>query len=202
MTAPAKRGSAFRRESLPPPRQFYEKEGFRLARPNRARFAIARGPIPCHKSKSGCSFFVNLDHGGWHCFGCGAHGDLVAFVQLRDRCTFKEACQRLGAWDEAPTPEVVRNLAAMDRERDRRRQAEAERQAEERRRRLDLRDEIHATARLHREACARLSELHEGAAPISAGEEEACWAVMALAFDDLRDCEWAYCSASGLGYNE
>jgi DNA primase len=45
------------------------------------------------------SFFVDVrdpDDQHFHCFGaCGAHGDVITFVRLRDRVGFAEACARL-----------------------------------------------------------------------------------------------------------
>jgi hypothetical protein len=192
------RTSHFSRELLPPARTFYEREfGGKLSRPRRG---WAMGRCPFHQSKSGKSFSVNIETGGFCCFGCGVKGgDVLAFLRQRDGLSFKEAAQRLGAWDEAPSAETVLKLAAQARERDR--QVEADRQTEERRRRIQLRNEVHTAARLQREASERLTELCRGATPTSDGEEEACWAVMALALDDLRECEAEYCAAAGVEYN-
>ena len=33
---------------------------------------------------------------GYHCFGCGASGDVISLVQELEQCTFKEALQRIG----------------------------------------------------------------------------------------------------------
>ena len=38
-----------------------------------------KGCCPFHNEKSP-SFFVNDDKGFYHCFGCGAHGDVIRFV--------------------------------------------------------------------------------------------------------------------------
>jgi hypothetical protein len=38
-----------------------------------------KGLCPFHKEKSP-SFFINDDKGFYHCFGCGAHGDILSFV--------------------------------------------------------------------------------------------------------------------------
>src|SRR5919201_886340 len=90
--------SQFRRELLPPASTFYSNEIGKLTRPSRG---WARGNCPFHESKSKTSFSVNLDTGGFHCFGCQAKGgDPVAFIIKRDHVTFKEAVQYLGAWDE------------------------------------------------------------------------------------------------------
>ncbi len=63
---------------------------------------------PFHKEKTP-SFHVNDDKGFYHCFGCGAHGDIIGFVMRYENLPFPEAVERLAA--EAgmevpqPTPE-------------------------------------------------------------------------------------------------
>lgn len=191
--------SHFQRELLPTARAFYERQGLRLARPNSKHWAMAQGQPACHKSKSGKSFSVNLDSGGFFCHGCKASGgDIIAYVALRDHLSQKQAAIKLGCYNESPSPEDVRRWAEQARERDRERQAEEFRQSEQRRWRLKLRDEVHTAARIQIEASARLTGLSRGASPCTADEEEACWAVMQLALDDLRESERAYCAVGGL----
>ena len=52
------------------------------------------------------SFFVDVrdpDDQHFHCFGaCGAHGDVITFVRLRERVGFAEACARLAGAPPAP----------------------------------------------------------------------------------------------------
>jgi DNA primase len=63
---------------------------------------------PFHGEKTP-SFYVYDDH--FHCFGCGAHGDAIAFVMRAEGASFPEAVERLAA--EAglevprPTPEAA-----------------------------------------------------------------------------------------------
>lgn len=186
----------FLRHLLPPVRTYYERE---LGKFGPTRRGWAMGRCPFHRSKSGKSFSVNLESGGFHCFGCDARGgDILAFVMLRDRLNFEAAAQSLGAWNSSPSLEAVRNVAEQNRERERDRQAEELRQSEERRQRLKLRDEVHTAARIHREASDRLTELHRGDTPVSDIEEESCWSVLQLALDDLRECERAYCAVAKL----
>ncbi len=52
------------------------------------------GLCPFHNEKSP-SFSVNEDKGFYHCFGCGAHGDVIGFVMRSDNLTFPEAVERL-----------------------------------------------------------------------------------------------------------
>lgn len=49
---------------------------------------------PFHNEKTG-SFKVYPD-GTYHCFGCGAHGDVIDFVARMENIGFNEACKRLG----------------------------------------------------------------------------------------------------------
>jgi CHC2 zinc finger len=187
----------FQKELLPPPRTFFERELGRLSRPDRK--GRSRANCPFHQSKSRTTLSVNLNTGAFFCFSCGAHGgDLVDFVRQRDNVSFKAAAQSLGAWDSAPSPEVVRALEAKARERDRQRQIEEQREAEVKRERMELRADIHRDVRWMREASERLGELHAGAEPETPNEEEAAWAVLDLCLTDLRMAESAYCLASGL----
>src|SRR5882672_6447669 len=49
---------------------------------------------PFHNEKSP-SFYVNDDKQFYHCFGCGAHGDLIGFVMHHDKLSFPEAVEIL-----------------------------------------------------------------------------------------------------------
>ncbi len=49
---------------------------------------------PFHQEKTP-SFFVNPEKGLWHCFGCGAGGDVIDFVQRIEGLTFTEAVAKL-----------------------------------------------------------------------------------------------------------
>lgn len=82
-----------------------------LARVNLVDVIHARVPLrksgaeyeaccPFHTEDSP-SFKVNPAKNFYHCFGCGAHGDAIRFVQEFDRVPFVEACRLLGA-DVAP----------------------------------------------------------------------------------------------------
>ena len=52
------------------------------------------GLCPFHNEKSP-SFFVNDDKGFFHCFGCGAHGDVIGFQMRVDNLGFLEAVEKL-----------------------------------------------------------------------------------------------------------
>jgi DNA primase len=66
------------------------------------------GLCPFHKEKTP-SFTVSEEKGFFHCFGCGAHGDVVGFVMRSDNLSFPEAVERLarevGLLVPATTPE-------------------------------------------------------------------------------------------------
>src|SRR3954466_6021608 len=49
---------------------------------------------PFHNEKSP-SFTVNDDKGFFHCFGCGAHGDVIGFTMRIDNLSFPETVEKL-----------------------------------------------------------------------------------------------------------
>lgn len=52
------------------------------------------GLCPFHNEKTP-SFSVNEEKGFFHCFGCGAHGDVIGFVMRTDGVPFPEAVEML-----------------------------------------------------------------------------------------------------------
>lgn len=52
------------------------------------------GLCPFHNEKS-ASFFINNQKRFYHCFGCGAHGDVIGFAQRQWNLTFVEALEQL-----------------------------------------------------------------------------------------------------------
>ncbi|MDX2027171.1 MAG: DNA primase [Alphaproteobacteria bacterium] len=67
---------------------------------------------PFHNEKTP-SFYVNDDKQFYHCFGCGAHGDVIGFTMQHDRLSFPEAVESLAAQAGLPVPQNT----PMDRER-------------------------------------------------------------------------------------
>ena len=65
---------------------------------------------PFHNEKTP-SFTINDDKQFYHCFGCGAHGDVVGFVMQHDNLSFIEAVEILaskaGMQVPKPSPEEV-----------------------------------------------------------------------------------------------
>lgn len=55
-----------------------------------------KGCCPFHKEKTP-SFYVNDEKQFYHCFGCGAHGDIIGFVMRHDHQSFLEAVETLAA---------------------------------------------------------------------------------------------------------
>ena len=52
------------------------------------------GLCPFHSEKTP-SFTVNEAKGFFHCFGCGAHGDVIGFLMRLENLTFPESVERL-----------------------------------------------------------------------------------------------------------
>ena len=55
-----------------------------------------KGLCPFHNERTP-SFTVDRDKGLYHCFGCGAGGDVIHFVRQIDRLEFPEAVEALAA---------------------------------------------------------------------------------------------------------
>ena len=53
-----------------------------------------KGLCPFHTEKTP-SFHVNSDKGFFHCFGCGTGGDVVKFIELKEKLNFPEAIRYL-----------------------------------------------------------------------------------------------------------
>src|SRR5690606_5522251 len=63
------------------------------------------GLCPFHHEKTP-SFTVNDDKGFYHCFGCGAHGDVIRFVMETGNLPFREAVERLAQEAGLPPPRI------------------------------------------------------------------------------------------------
>lgn len=62
-----------------------------------------RACCPFHKEKSP-SFYVNDLKGFYHCFGCGAHGDVIGFAMQHLRWDFPETVENLARLAGLPVP--------------------------------------------------------------------------------------------------
>jgi DNA primase len=87
-----------------------------------------KGCCPFHNEKSP-SFYVYED--GYHCFGCGAHGDAVGFVMQSQGLQFLEAVELLAGEAGLEVPKPTQAAAEVEQ------------------RRLDLHDVLEAAARLY-----------------------------------------------------
>ena len=85
------------------------------AAPLRKVGATYKGLCPFHTEKTP-SLSVNRDKGFFHCFGCGAGGDVVKFVELQEKLAFPDAvkllAQRFGL--EVPESDDPEHDAAAD----------------------------------------------------------------------------------------
>jgi len=68
--------------------------------------ASYKGLCPFHSEKTP-SFTVNPDKGFFHCFGCGASGDVFKFVELQESVGFVEAVKTIAQKAGVPLPELV-----------------------------------------------------------------------------------------------
>lgn len=68
---------------------------------------------PFHKEKTP-SFTINDEKGFFHCFGCGAHGDVIGFVMDYEHLGYREAVERLAAQAGLQVPQLTR--AEVERE--------------------------------------------------------------------------------------
>ena len=64
-----------------------------------------KGLCPFHGEKTP-SFTVNRDRGFFYCFGCQVGGDVIKFVELRDKVGFGEAVRTLAQRFNIPIPET------------------------------------------------------------------------------------------------
>jgi DNA primase len=66
--------------------------------------ATYKGLCPFHSEKTP-SFHVNPEKGFFHCFGCGAGGDVFKFLELHEKLDFPEAVRVLAQKFGVPLPE-------------------------------------------------------------------------------------------------
>ena len=75
------------------PEVYYRTQGVESkGKPNSNGWQLALCPL---HGDSDPSLSINLKHGGFHCFGCGEKGDLIAFHALLNRMRFDEALDDL-----------------------------------------------------------------------------------------------------------
>jgi hypothetical protein len=188
--------SHFRPELLPPPSMFWKRELERLSRPSRG---WARSKCPLHGGSNPTAFSVNLETGAFYCFRCLAKGgDLVDYLQLRYRLTFKAAAMELGAWDETNTVTSA-EVRRLQNERKRKREAEAAKKEQERRERLEVRSRLHSMERLYGKTNFRLAQLQRGAQPRFKNEIELAWWFLSDLLPRIREDDSTYRALAGIG---
>jgi DNA primase len=57
-----------------------------------------RGRCPIHRGEGRDAFHIDVKRKIFHCFSCGAGGDVLDLVALLDRCTLREAALQLKDW--------------------------------------------------------------------------------------------------------
>src|ERR1700761_4179003 len=70
---------------------------------------------PFHKEKTP-SFTVNDEKGFFHCFGCGAHGDVIGFTMDYEHLGYREAIEKLAGGAGLSIPRAT--VAEVERERE------------------------------------------------------------------------------------
>lgn len=70
-----------------------EREGIELKR--------GKAPCPFHSERTP-SFMVNQNKQKFNCYGCGAHGDVIDFIMLLHKLSFKDALVYLGMKNGKP----------------------------------------------------------------------------------------------------
>ena len=66
------------------------EQGIALRRRGRTYFGLC----PFHGEQT-ASFAVSREAGLFHCFGCGAGGDVIRFIERTEQVSFPEAVRRL-----------------------------------------------------------------------------------------------------------
>ncbi|MBL6785586.1 MAG: DNA primase, partial [Rickettsiales bacterium] len=72
-----------------------------------------KGCCPFHNEKTP-SFTVNDDLKYYHCFGCGAHGDIITYVQEKEGYDFKTAIAMLAERAGVTLPKLNKNIEKND----------------------------------------------------------------------------------------
>ena len=76
------------------------EQGIALKRRGRTYFGLC----PFHREQT-ASFAVSRTAGLFHCFGCGAGGDVIRFVEQTQHVSFPEAVRRLAQRSGLPIDE-------------------------------------------------------------------------------------------------
>lgn len=74
------------------------------------------GLCPFHHEKT-ASFTINDEKGFYHCFGCGAHGDVVRYLTEAEKMPFMEAVEHLAGLAGLKMPEQTREQRQFEEQR-------------------------------------------------------------------------------------
>ena len=74
------------------------------------------GLCPFHHEKTP-SFTINDDKGFYHCFGCGAHGDVVRYLTEAEKLPFMEAVETLANMAGVPMPKPSKEEQRLEAQR-------------------------------------------------------------------------------------
>lgn len=85
------------------------REGVELRQKGR----VLWGRCPFHQDKTP-SFKVDPERQTFHCFGCGAGGDVINFIQSHKQCSFRQALQLLGMDNGRPVRPDPREALKRD----------------------------------------------------------------------------------------
>src|SRR5512146_395415 len=72
-----------------------------------------KGLCPFHGEKTP-SFVVNRDKGFFHCFGCGAGGDVFKFLEMHESIGFQDAVRQLAQKFGVTVPQVSSERMSPD----------------------------------------------------------------------------------------
>ena len=152
------------------------------------------GCCPGHASKSGRSFQISPQFGFWKCWaGCG-EGDVLDFLQWHLGLSFAGAvawlAHRAGFDLDADIPNDAAFTVSAGREL---KEINEKFRAAERAELIRLGRELADVRGLLRNASRRLSEIERGYPVHWPDEKETCIEAIALATDELRDLDAAYC---------
>ena len=74
------------------------------------------GLCPFHHEKT-ASFTINDEKGFYHCFGCGAHGDVIRYLTEAEKMPFMEAVEFLAGMAGIPMPIPTREQRQLEEQR-------------------------------------------------------------------------------------
>lgn len=77
-------------------------EHYAVKRLRRRRWDQWEGCCPLHQGEREDAFQASLSKNAFHCFACGAQGNVLDLVAAVERCSIREAALKLQAWFLGP----------------------------------------------------------------------------------------------------